>query len=179
MYRAPRSALFAFAALSLVFTAIAVPAGAAPQTCGSGTPTTTTGALPELEVTWQSRVDEDQTLTSPEELLAAAHASCFAMQFTSGLAGSGWDPEEMTVACEVTFEIGVGITESKLTATVTVDGLTDEQIYEIAQRAKIMCPISRALAGIDITLEMPDLMLDDDEDEEEVAETEVPAAADD
>jgi hypothetical protein len=79
----------------------------------------------------------------------------------------------------VTFEIGVGITESKLTATVTVDGLTDEQIYEIAQRAKIMCPISRALAGIDITLEMPDLMLDDDEDEEEVAETEVPAAADD
>jgi osmotically inducible protein OsmC len=139
---------------------------------------TTTGALPELEVTWQARVDEDQTLTSPEELLAAAHASCFAMQFTSGLAGSGWDPEEMTVACEVTFEIGVGIIGSALTAQVTVDGLTDEQIYEIAQRAKIMCPISRALAGIDITLEMPDLMLDEDEDEEdEAVEGEVPAAA--
>jgi lipoyl-dependent peroxiredoxin len=137
---------------------------------------TTTGALPELEVTWQARVDEDQTLTSPEELLAAAHASCFAMQFTSGLAGSGWDPEEMTVACEVTFEIGVGITGSKLTASVTVDGLTDEQIYEIAQRAKIMCPISRALAGIDITLELPDLILEDeDEDDEAAVETDVAA----
>jgi lipoyl-dependent peroxiredoxin len=139
---------------------------------------TTTGALPELGVTWQARIDEDQTLTSPEELLAAAHASCFAMQFTSGLAGSGWDPEEMTVACEVTFEIGVGITGSRLTASVTVDGLTDEQIYEIAQQAKVMCPISRALAGIDITLELPDLILDDDdedEDDEAAVETDVAA----
>ena len=50
---------------------------------------TTTGALPELEVTWNGRVNEDQTMTSPEELLAAAHASCFAMQFTSGLVGAG------------------------------------------------------------------------------------------
>ena len=69
---------------------------------------TTTGALPELEVTWQSRVDEDQSLTSPEELLAAAHASCFAMQFTSGLVGSGWEPEIMHVSCAVTFETGIG-----------------------------------------------------------------------
>jgi osmotically inducible protein OsmC len=127
---------------------------------------TTTGALPELEVTWQSRVDDDQPLTSPEELLAAAHASCFAMQFTSGLVGAGWEPEEMHVACEVSFEIGVGITGSALTAGVTVDGLTDDQIYEIAQRAKIMCPVSRALAGIDITLDMPDLVLESEEDEE-------------
>jgi osmotically inducible protein OsmC len=126
---------------------------------------TTTGALPELEVTWAARTDENQDLTSPEELLAAAHASCFAMQFTSGLVGSGWEPEEMTVSCEVTFEIGVGITDSKLEASVTVDGLTDQQIWDIAQRAKIMCPVSRALAGVDITLEMPDLVLDDEEDE--------------
>ena len=62
---------------------------------------TTTGALPELEVTWAGRVNEDQEITSPEELIAAAHASCFAMQFTSGLVGSGWEPEEMTVSCEI------------------------------------------------------------------------------
>ncbi len=136
---------------------------------------TTTGALPELEVTWQSRVDDDQSLTSPEELLAAAHASCFAMQFTSGLVGAGWEPEEMLVSCEVTFEIGMGIIGSALTARVTVDGLTDGQVYEIAQRAKIMCPISRALAGIDITLELPDLVLEGDEGEEEEGAAEAEA----
>ena len=138
---------------------------------------TTTGVLPELEVTWQSRVDEDNSKTSPEELLAAAHASCFAMQFTSGLVGAGWEPEIMNVTCEIDFEVGMGITESRLTARVTVDGLSDEQIYEIAQRAKIMCPVSRALAGIDITLELPDLVLEEDEEEAEGAEGEETGAA--
>ena len=125
---------------------------------------TTTGALPELAVTWQSRVDEEQELTSPEELLAAAHAADFAMQFTSGLVGAGWEPEVMQVSCTVTFEGGLGITESALTARVTVPGLTDEQIYEIAHRARIMGPVSRALAGVDVTLELPDLVLADEED---------------
>ena len=137
---------------------------------------TTSRALPELEVTWMARVDEEQPQTSPEELLAAAHASCFAMQFTSGLVGSGWEPEEMQVECAVSFEVGMGVTQSQLTARVTVDGLTDQQIYEIAQRAKIMCPISRALTGIDITLDLPDLILDDEEEDDEVVETEVPTA---
>jgi osmotically inducible protein OsmC len=126
---------------------------------------TTSGALPELGVTWMARVDEEQPQTSPEELFAAAHASCCAMQFASGLVGAGWEPEEMQVECEVSFEVGLGITQSHLTARVTVDGLTDEQIYEIAQRAKIMCPVSRALAGIDVTLDLPDLVLEDEEEE--------------
>jgi len=135
---------------------------------------TTTGVLPAVDFTWDARVDQDQSKTSPEELLAAAHASCFAMQFTSGLVGSGWDPEEIQVACEVSFEVGLGITKSALTASVTVDGLTDDQIWEIAERSKLMCPISRALAGIEITLEMPDLVLTSDEEEE--AGSDVPAA---
>jgi lipoyl-dependent peroxiredoxin len=139
---------------------------------GEGTlVSTTTGVLPQIELTWQSRVDEDNSKTSPEELLAAAHASCFAMQFTSGLVGAGWEPETMNVTCEIDFEVGMGITESRLTARVTVDGLTDDQIYEIAQRAKIMCPVSRALAGIDITLELPDLVLTEDDEDEEGAES--------
>lgn len=146
---------------------------------GEGTlVSTTTGVLPEIELTWQSRVDEDNSKTSPEELLAVAHASCFAMQFTSGLVGAGWEPEIMNVSCEIDFEVGMGITESRLTARVTVEGLTDEQIFEIAQRAKIMCPISRALAGIDITLEMPDLVLEDEEDEGEESAEGGPETAD-
>ena len=112
---------------------------------------TTTGALPELEVTWNARVNEDQTITSPEELLAAAHASCYAMQFSSGLVRAGREPEEVTVSAEVSFEVGVGITTSALTVRVAVDGLTDDEIREIAAQARY-CPVSRALAGVDITL---------------------------
>ena len=89
------------------------------------------------------------------------------MQFASGLVGSGWEPEEMQVECAVSFEVGMGVTQSALTARVTVDGLTDQQIFEIAQRAKIMCPISRALTGIEITLDLPDLVLDDEDEEAE------------
>ncbi len=127
---------------------------------------TTTSALPELEVTWNSRVDVEDGMTSPEELLAAAHASCFAMQFTGGLVGAGWEPEEMHVTCSVSFEVGLGITGSHLEATVIVDGLTDDQIREIAERAKLMCPVSRALAGIDITLDLPELAPPPDEEGE-------------
>src|SRR4051812_42975376 len=90
------------------------------------------------------------------------------MEFTSGLVGSGWEPEEMRVECAVSFEVGLGVTQSALTARVTVDGLADEQIYEIAQRAKIMCPISRALTGIEITLDLPDLVLEDEDEDADV-----------
>jgi osmotically inducible protein OsmC len=127
---------------------------------------TSSGALPELDVSWPGRVNEDQAVTSPEELIAAAHASCFAMEFTSGLVGSGWEPEEMTVSAEVSFEIGYGIASSALTARVTVEGLTDDKIREIAERAKVNCPVSRALAGIDITLDLPDLAPPPDDDDE-------------
>jgi len=130
---------------------------------------TTTGVLPELEVSWPARVDIESTKTSPEELLAAAHAACFAMQFTHGLVGAGADPQEMHVSAKVSFEPGVGITESALTARVTVNGLTDEKIVEVAERAKLGCPISRALAGIEITLELPDLAPPPEEAEGEPA----------
>ena len=142
---------------------------------------TTSGALPELDVTWIARVDESQPMTSPEELLAAAHASCYAMQLTSGIVGSGGEPEELQISCEVSFEVGLGITESALTARITASGLTDEKLREIAERAKIMCPISMALAGVDITLDLPDLALPEDEEaESETAEPgdEVSAAVD-
>ena len=133
---------------------------------------TSTGAIPKLGVTWKARVDdaEEGTTTSPEELIAAAHASCFAMAFSAGLVGSGWEPEEISVHCEVSFETGLGITQSNLTVRVTVDGLSDEKIREVAERAKLTCPVSRALAGIDINLELPDLALPEAEAEAVAAE---------
>ena len=133
---------------------------------------TSSGQVPELEMTTVARVDDDVDQTTPEELLAAAYASDFAMQFTSGLVGFGWEPEEMQVACEITSENGLGITQATLTATVTVDGLTDEQIFDIAHRAKIMSPLSRALTGIDLGLELPELILEDEDEDAEVSATE-------
>jgi len=138
---------------------------------------TSSGQIPELEMTTTARVDEDMGQATPEELLAAAYAADFAMQFTSGLVGFGWEPEEMQVTCEISSEIGLGIVGATLTVTVTVDGLTDEQIFDIAHRAKIMSPLSRALTGIDVTLELPELILDDDDDEDEDEDAEVPATA--
>src|SRR5215467_15600370 len=78
---------------------------------------TSSGALPELEMTTVARVDEDVAQSTPEELLAAAYAADFAMQFTSGLVGFGWEPEEMQVTCEIASEIGLGITQATITAT--------------------------------------------------------------
>jgi osmotically inducible protein OsmC len=124
----------------------------------------TSGQLPELEVSWPGRTDEESGLTSPEELLAAAHASCFSMALASGLVGGGWEPLEMQVSCTVGLEVGVGIVSSKLTARVTVDGeIADDKLRETAERAKLNCPVSKALAGIEITLDLPDLPPPEDE----------------
>ncbi len=125
-------------------------------------------------MTTTARVDEATPQATPEEFLAAAIASDFAMQFTSGLAGFGWEPEEMQVACEISSEIGLGIMGARIVATVTVDGLTDEQIFDIAHRARITSPLSHALKGIDVVLELPELILDDADDDEDA---EVPATA--
>ena len=73
---------------------------------------TTSGQIPELEMTTVARVDDDVDQTTPEELLAAAYAADFAMQFTSGLVGFGWEPESMEVSCEIASEIGLGITQA-------------------------------------------------------------------
>ena len=100
------------------------------------------------------------------------------MQLTSGLVGAGCEPEEMQISCD-------GLVRGRrrhheLEAHRARDArrrLTDEQLREIAERAKISCPVSQALAGIEITLDLPDLTLDDDEDDEEAAEDEEVGAA--
>jgi osmotically inducible protein OsmC len=118
---------------------------------------TTSGLIPELEVTWAARNDETEGKTSPEEFLAAAHASCFSMALAHGLVGAGWDPEEMQVSANVIYETGIGITGIELTASVTTEGIPDDLLRQVAERAKATCPISKALAGVEITLNLPDL----------------------
>ncbi len=129
---------------------------------------TTSGLINDLTVTWSARNDETEPLTSPEELLAAAHASCFSMQLAHGLVGAGWEPEVINVSASVSFEVGIGITGIKLTAQVESEGIPDELLRETAERAKATCPVSKALAGVEITLDLPDLPpLEEEELEDE------------
>jgi lipoyl-dependent peroxiredoxin len=126
----------------------------------------TSGKLPELEVSWPGRTDEESGLTSPEELLAAAHASCFSMALAAGLIGGGWEPLEIRTSATVGLEVGIGIVSSKLTAHVEIDGeIADDKLREVAERAKLTCPVSKALAGIEITLDLPQLPPPGDADE--------------
>jgi osmotically inducible protein OsmC len=123
---------------------------------GSGTiRSTTSGAIGEQGVSWAAR-SEDATggKTSPEELIAAAHASCFSMALSAGLAKAGTPPEQLDTSATVTFQPGEGITKIALTVEGRVPGLDAAGFEEAAQGAKANCPVSKALAGVpEITLE--------------------------
>jgi lipoyl-dependent peroxiredoxin len=123
---------------------------------GSGTiRSTTSGALGELPVSWAAR-SEDQTggKTSPEELIAAAHASCFSMALSAGLAKAGSPPDELKTSATVTFQPGEGITKIALTVEGSVPGLDEDAFREAAETAKANCPVSQALASVpEITLD--------------------------
>jgi osmotically inducible protein OsmC len=113
----------------------------------------TSGALPELPVTWASRSEEPNGKTSPEELIAAAHASCFAMALSFGLADAGTPPEQMLTSASVTFQPGEGITGIALTVRGVVPGLDADGFAAAAEGAKANCPVSKALAAVPITLD--------------------------
>jgi osmotically inducible protein OsmC len=122
---------------------------------GSGTiAQPTSGAFGPLDVSWAARSEEPNGKTSPEELIAAAWASCFAMALSNELAKSGQPPERLETSATVTFQPGEGITKGALTVRGTVPGLDAAGFAEIAEGAKENCPVSKALAGIpDVTLE--------------------------
>jgi osmotically inducible protein OsmC len=123
---------------------------------GSGTiRSTTSGAIGELAVSWAAR-SEDATggKTSPEELIAAAHAACFSMALSAGLAKAGTPPDELKTSATVTFQPGEGITKIALTVEGRVPGIDAAAFEEAAQGAKANCPVSKALAGVpEITLD--------------------------
>jgi osmotically inducible protein OsmC len=113
-----------------------------------------TGAFGPLEVDWPARAEAPGAKTSPEELIAAAHAACFAMALSHGLAQAGNPPERLETSATVTFQPGEGITKIALGVVATVPGLDEAGFAEAADGAKSGCPVSQALAGVpEITLD--------------------------
>jgi osmotically inducible protein OsmC len=122
---------------------------------GSGTiRSTTSGRLGEQKVSWANRSKDSPDATSPEELIAAAHAACFSMALSSGLAKAGNPPDELNTSATVTFQPGEGITKIALTVEGRVPGIDDAAFLDAANGAKENCPVSKALAGVpEITLD--------------------------
>jgi osmotically inducible protein OsmC len=120
---------------------------------GSGTVRPASGAFGELVLTWRARADSRESGTSPEELIAAAHAGCFAMALSFGLGNAGHPPERLDTSARVTFQGGQGITGIHLTVRGAVPGMDAAAFGEAADAAKAGCPVSKALAGVPITLE--------------------------
>ncbi len=116
--------------------------------------TTTSGVIGGLDVSWASRSEDAGGKTSPEELIAAAHATCFSMALAHGLAQAGSAPDRLETSATVTFEPGQGITKIALTVRGQVPGIDDDGFQQAAQAAKEGCPVSQALASVpEITLD--------------------------
>ena len=110
--------------------------------------TVTSGALGGLDVSWPARSEEPGGLTSPEELIAAAHATCFSMALSNGLAQAGHAPEHLQTSATVTFQPGEGITKVALEVVGHVPGMDEAAFEQAAGQAKENCPVSKALGGV-------------------------------
>jgi lipoyl-dependent peroxiredoxin len=121
---------------------------------GSGTASLESGAAGPMQVTWKARTEDHGGLTSPEELIAAAHSSCYSMAFSNTLAKNDTPPTSLDVTATATFVPGEGITTMELTVVGDVDGISEEKFQELANVAKDGCPVSQALAGnVEITVD--------------------------
>jgi lipoyl-dependent peroxiredoxin len=113
---------------------------------GRGTATLESGAAGPMEVDWKSR-SEGGANTTPEELIAAAHAACFSMAFSGALARNDTPPTTLDVTATATFVAGEGITSMELTVNGVVEGIEEDEFEKLAETAKENCPVSKALAG--------------------------------
>jgi len=122
---------------------------------GSGTLRVGSGALPDLRVTFSSRAEAPQGLTSPEELLAAAHAICYAMALTHVLTQAGHRPEQLTITATCAWDpVALRITRMSLHAKAQAPGLEGHRLQELARQAEQICPVSNALRGnVEIVME--------------------------
>jgi osmotically inducible protein OsmC len=116
---------------------------------------TGSGALAGADMTWASRSEPNEDgRTSPEELIAAAHASCFSMALSHGLAQGGHPPDRLNVKATSTFVPGTGITAMKLDVVGRVSGMSDDEFQAAAREAAETCPVSQALKGnVDISVD--------------------------
>jgi len=116
-------------------------------TSGRGRVKVASGAFGEFPVTWSTRTDRDHGGTSPEELIAAAHAACYSMAFSNGLAKAGHHPERLNTTAEVEFVPGKGIVSSTITVRGHIHGIDAAAFQKLAEEAKDGCPVSQALKG--------------------------------
>jgi lipoyl-dependent peroxiredoxin len=116
-------------------------------TSGSGTATLDSGAVGPMQVTWKARSEEHGGLTSPEELIAAAHAACYSMAFSARLGKAGGTSIVLDTEATATFVAGEGITGIVLTVKGAADGVSKEDFISLAEDAKENCPVSQALTG--------------------------------
>ncbi len=119
---------------------------------GSGQVTLASSGIGTYPVSWPARSAEPNGVTSPEELIAAAHATCFSMAFSNGLAKAGTPPTQLNTSAEVDFVPGTGITEIRLTVSGDVPGLDAAGFAAAAEAAKEGCPVSQALKAVPIKL---------------------------
>jgi lipoyl-dependent peroxiredoxin len=120
---------------------------------GSGQVSLDSSGLGKFDVSWPARTEQPGGKTSPEELIAAAHSSCFNMALSGALARAGNPPQALDTRADVTFEPGKGITGSHITVRGTVPGMSEEEFRAAAEDAKKNCPVSQALTGTTITLD--------------------------
>lgn len=120
---------------------------------GSGTTTLDSSGQGTFGVAWKARAENHEGATNPEELLAAAHATCFSMALAHALAGNETPATQLETSAEVTFVAGTGITGIALSVTGQVPGLDADQFQTFATGAKENCPVSQALKGTEITLD--------------------------
>ena len=120
---------------------------------GAGKVTLESSGLGTFDVSWPSRAEEPNGKTSPEELIAAAHSSCFSMALSGALAKADTPPTSLDVRADVTFQPGEGITGIHLTVVGSVEGIDEGTFGKAAEEAKENCPVSQALTGTTITVE--------------------------
>lgn len=122
---------------------------------GKGTLDTQSGAFAKTPYSFKGRFQDEsgKSGTNPEELIAAAHAGCFAMQLSHFLAENGTPAERLEAKAVVTLVPGTGITRSALSLRGNVPGIDDAKFQELADKAKKGCPVSQALGAIEVTLD--------------------------
>ena len=120
---------------------------------GAGQVTLESSGIGTYDVSWASRAEDANGKTSPEELIAAAHSSCFSMALSNGLAKAGTPATSLDTSAAVDFVPGTGITKSAITVVGSVPGIDEAKFQELAADAKANCPVSQALSAVEITLD--------------------------
>jgi len=120
---------------------------------GSGQVSLESSGIGTYDVNWPSRAESSNGKTSPEELIAAAHSSCYSMALSNGLAQAGTPATTLDTTANVTFVPGTGITQIALSVVGDVPGISAEDFQAAADDAKTNCPVSQALKAVPISLQ--------------------------